>query len=351
MAAEPVFLEHPSSLAHDTGHHPERPARIAAINDELAAQNWLGYRRVLSPEVAYQTLEAVHPPAYVEAIERVAAAGGGAVDPDTVISEGSFTAAMHAAGGAVAMVESLLGVGAGARGFSAHRPPGHHALAARAMGFCLFNNVAVAARHAIDGLGLSRVLVLDWDVHHGNGTNDIFSAEPRVLFISIHQSPLYPGTGAASDMGSGAGRGYTVNLPVPPGSGDAEFIGLVEQVAVPLARSYRPQLVLICAGFDAHRDDPLADCTVSDAGYASMAAAMSAVADELGVGLGCLLEGGYDLGALARSVAATMRAISGGSLGATGSNGAPMAAERGPVADRLLRVAREQLAPYWPALA
>jgi acetoin utilization deacetylase AcuC-like enzyme len=361
MAVEPVFLEHPSSLAHDTGVHPERPARIVAINEELGRRGWLGYRRMLSPEVARETLQAVHPPAYVAGVERAAAAGGGALDQDTVISEGSFVAALHAAGGAVAAVETVVEAGAGARAFSSHRPPGHHALPARAMGFCLFNNVAVAARHALDGLGLSRVLVLDWDVHHGNGTNDIFNDEPRVLFISIHQSPLYPGTGPASDMGTGAGRGYNVNLPVPPGSGDAEFIALVDHVAVPLARAYAPELVLICAGFDAHRDDPLADCNVTDGGYATMAAAMSDVSDELGVGLGCLLEGGYELGALARSVAATMQAIVNGRgddpelspFGGVSPRAAVSAvpAVHGPVADRLVREARGRLAPYWPALS
>jgi acetoin utilization deacetylase AcuC-like enzyme len=359
MPAEPVFLEHPSSLAHDTGVHPERSARIVAINAELERRKWLGYRRVLSPEVARETLHAVHPSPYVDGVERAAAAGGGALDQDTVISQGSFAAALHAAGGAVALVESLLDAGAGARGFSSHRPPGHHALAARAMGFCLFNNVAVAARHALDGLGLSRLLVLDWDVHHGNGTNDIFNDEPRVLFISIHQSPLYPGSGPASDLGTGAGRGYTVNLPVPPGSGDPEFIALVEHVAVPLALAYAPELMLISAGFDAHRDDPLADCNVTDRGYATMAAVISEAAGELGVGLGCLLEGGYDLAALARSVAATMQAIVDGSPGdaAAPSSGASPAtarsaepADHGVVAARLVHEARERLAPYWPAV-
>jgi acetoin utilization deacetylase AcuC-like enzyme len=358
MAAEPVFLEHPASLAHDTGVHPERSARIVAIDAELERRQWLGYRRVLSPEVARETLHAVHPASYVAEVERAAMAGGGALDPDTVVSQGSFAAALHAAGGAVALVESLADAGAGARGFSSHRPPGHHALPARAMGFCLFNNVAVGARHALDGLGLTRLLVLDWDVHHGNGTNDIFSDEPRVLFISIHQSPLYPGSGPASDIGTGAGRGYNVNLPVPPGSGDPEFIALVEHVAVPLTLAYAPELVLISAGFDAHRDDPLADCNVTDRGYATMAATISEVADELGVGLGCLLEGGYDLGALARSVAATMQAIvdrpTGDAPGASADAAWPAApsaepADRGVVAARLVREARERLAPYWPA--
>ena len=205
MAPTPVYLAHETSLAHDTGSHPEHASRIEALNAELERRDWLGYEQRLSPEVPRPALYAVHPPDHVGDIERAAAAGGGALDPDTVISAGSFQAALYAAGGAVALAELLVGEGSGARGFSAHRPPGHHALPRRAMGFCLFNNVAVAARHALTELGLRRILILDWDVHHGNGTNDIFADTDRVLFVSIHQSPLYPGTGSAVDVGTGAG--------------------------------------------------------------------------------------------------------------------------------------------------
>jgi acetoin utilization deacetylase AcuC-like enzyme len=348
MAPESLFIEHPSSLEHDTGLHPERAARLVAIDEQLERLAWLGYRRLRSPEVPRGSLHAVHPPAYVDAIERAAAGGGGALDADTVVSEGSFIAALHAAGGAVELVEMLVAAGAGARGFSAHRPPGHHALSAQAMGFCLFNNIAVAAQHALDRLGLARVLVLDWDVHHGNGTNDFFHEEPRVLFISIHQSPLFPGTGPGSDVGTGAGRGYTVNLPVPPGSGDREFTSLLSEVALPLVRAYAPELALVSAGFDAHRDDPLADCEVTEAGYAAMAAAISGVCDELGIGLGCVLEGGYDLGALARSVAATLEGIRPRATGAS-----PPRIDGGDEAagGRLVDEARDRLAEFWPALA
>jgi acetoin utilization deacetylase AcuC-like enzyme len=305
----PVFLHHPSSLQHDTGAHPEQPARISAVLQELSAREWLGYEPVLSSPVDRELLHAVHPEPYVAMIQDRAARGGGALDADTVISEGSWLAALHAAGGAVELVSRLLSGGAGARGFSAHRPPGHHALPGRAMGFCVFNNVAVAARYAIDRLGVARVLILDWDVHHGNGTADIFYEDPDVLFVSIHQWPLYPGTGAASEEGVRAGLGFTVNLPVPAGSGDAVYLSLVGDVITPLARFFAPELVLVSAGFDAHRDDPLASCAVTEAGFAGMAALMSALCDELEVPLGCVLEGGYDLGALARSVAACMEAL------------------------------------------
>jgi acetoin utilization deacetylase AcuC-like enzyme len=307
-AAPPVLLSHPSSLAHDTGPHPERAERMVAIERELAARDWLGCERAQSPAAAPEAIAAIHPPEYVEAIHRVTAAGGGALDVDTLVSRGSWEAALHAAGGAVELVDRLA-AGASPSGVSLHRPPGHHAEPARAMGFCLFNNAAIAARHAIDSHGLERVLILDWDVHHGNGTNDIFHTSPAVLYASIHQSPLYPGTGPAADVGAGEGRGYTLNLPVPPGSGDAAFCSLVEHVVVPVARAFAPQLLLVSAGYDAHADDPLADCAVSDGGYAAMTRSMRRLGAELDAPVGVVLEGGYDLGALARSVAATVEVL------------------------------------------
>jgi acetoin utilization deacetylase AcuC-like enzyme len=196
--------------------------------------------------------------------------------------------------------------GSHARAFVLSRPPGHHAERDRAMGFCFFNNVAVAARRATASHGLSRVMIVDWDVHHGNGTNDIFHADADVLFLSIHESPLYPMTGPESDVGSGEGRGYTVNLPVPGGSGDAVYRSLIEHVACGLIRSWEPQLVLVSAGFDAHRDDPLATCRVSEAGYAGMTASLRRACDGVDAPLGLVLEGGYDLGALSDSMAALM---------------------------------------------
>ncbi|MEA2307836.1 MAG: hypothetical protein QOI65_122 [Thermoleophilaceae bacterium] len=284
-------------------------------------------------------LTAVHPAEYVAQIRAVSESGGGAFDPDTLASAGSYQAALHAAGGACALVEALVGGEAGV-GFSALRPPGHHAEPTVAMGFCLFNNVAVAARHALDSLGLERVLVLDWDVHHGNGTNDVFHTEPRVLFASIHQSPLYPGTGPIADVGSGAGEGYTINLPVPPRSDESLWLSLVEHVVVPAALEFDPRLVLVSAGFDAHRDDPLADCRLEVESFARMALQVRGLADRLGVPVGAVLEGGYDLDALARSCAATMEALAAG--GEPPAMGAPH-----PVAAEAAR----RLAAHWPVLA
>jgi acetoin utilization deacetylase AcuC-like enzyme len=342
-AAEPVvYLRHPSSLEHDTGMHPERAERIPAIEGELERRGWPGLHRVEAPAVEPGALRAVHPDDYVRWVRELSERGGGAIDLDTVASPGSYRAALHAAGGATAMVDLLLGDGGPRAGFCGLRPPGHHAEARVAMGFCLFNNVAVAARRARDAHGCTRVMVLDWDVHHGNGTSDIFWSDDEVLYVSIHQWPLYPGTGAPDEAGDGPGLGYTVNLPVPPGSGDETFTSLVEHVALPLAREYRPQLVLVSAGYDAHRDDPLADCAVSEAGYVAMTAALRHACEALGdVPLGLVLEGGYALGALARSVAATLEAL-------CAAQPAPPAS---PEVSPLAREARSRLGRFWPGLA
>jgi acetoin utilization deacetylase AcuC-like enzyme len=341
MASAPVWLEHPSSVLHETGPHPEQPARITAIERELEARDWLGFERVRSPAIRRALLHTVHPEAYVASIEDAAASGGGYLDVDTVVSLHSFDAALHAAGGAVRMVDLLLD-GDAPYAFSAHRPPGHHALPSRAMGFCLFNNIALAARYALDARALQRVMIVDWDVHHGNGTNDIFHASDRVLFVSIHQSPLYPGTGPASDVGSGAGRGFTVNLPVPPGADDRLFCSLVDHVVVPLAHSFAPQLMLVSAGYDAHRDDPLGSCEVTEAGYAAMTRSIRGTCEALGIPVGCVLEGGYGLGALARSVAATLEAL--------GQPVAPQPGVDGDEAPALVARARQRLAQWWPSL-
>ena len=229
-------------------------------------------------------------------------------------------------------------------GFSAHRPPGHHAAEAQAMGFCLFNNVAVAARYALDARGLERVMILDWDVHHGNGTNDLFHTTDRVLFVSIHQSPLYPGTGPAGDLGSGRGRGFTVNLPVRPGTDDGVFCSLVDHVAVPLARAFEPQLLLVSAGYDAHGEDPLGQCEVTEGGFAAMTRSMRRVGEALGAPVGCVLEGGYALGALARSVAATLSALQETVTADGGLPGGDGAVS--PLVDQ----AHERLSEWWPAL-
>jgi acetoin utilization deacetylase AcuC-like enzyme len=337
----PVLLRHPSSVDHDPGPHPEQPARIVAIEREIERRGpSLGWETRESSAASRESLETVHPARHVEFIERLSAAGGGSIDMDTAVSEGSWTAARHGVGGACDAVDLLLGGGASVAA-SAHRPPGHHAERDRAMGFCLFANVAIAAQRALDVHGLERVLVLDWDVHHGNGTNDIFRDTDRVLFASVHGSPLYPGTGPASDVGRGAGEGYTVNLPVPPGSGDDAWVSMVEHVVRPLARAYEPQLVLVSAGYDAHADDPLASCLVTDAGFRALTASSRLLAEDVGAPLGIVLEGGYELGALARCFADTLEIA-----GAASSPPAPDLPVH-PLASEALG----RLAARWPALA
>jgi acetoin utilization deacetylase AcuC-like enzyme len=338
--ARAVHLSHPASLEHDTGAHPERAARIVAIERELERHDWFGMDRVEAPRVAEETLAAVHPARHVHAIAELCLAGGGTIDADTFVVEASYEAALRAAGGAVRLVDLLLS-GEASTGFSALRPPGHHAEPARAMGFCLFDNVAVAAQHALDAHGLQRVLVLDWDVHHGNGTNAAFHASPSVLFVSLHEWPLYPGTGPANDVGSGAGTGFTVNLPVAAGAGDALYLSLLEHVVAPLAHAYAPQLVLISAGFDAHRDDPLAGVELTEAGFAALTGAVRRLAAELEVPVGAVLEGGYDLRALAASTAAMVQVLT--AADPPPAANVPLAAEA--------RAAAARLAGHWPVLA
>jgi acetoin utilization deacetylase AcuC-like enzyme len=307
-----LYLAHPSSHLHDTGSHPENAGRLVAIESALKAAGWPGLERVEAPAATKGQLTRVHDAAHVDAIEQFCAAGGGMIDLDTAAGPSSFEAALHSAGGAVRATEMLL-AGEARAAFCALRPPGHHAEPDRAMGFCLFNNIAVAARHATAACGVERVLILDWDVHHGNGTEAAFAADADVLFASIHQWPLYPGTGAAEYTGEGEGEGYTVNLTVPPGAGSDEFLALVQHVVVPIARAYEPGLIAISAGYDAHRDDPLASCRVDTDAFGEMAASMREVGAELDAPLLVCLEGGYAPRALAESVLATISALDGSS--------------------------------------
>jgi acetoin utilization deacetylase AcuC-like enzyme len=259
-------------------------------------------------------------------------------DADTPVSPDSWEAALRSAGAACALVDALL-TNEAPTGFCGLRPPGHHCEADRAMGFCLFSNVAIAARHALAARGAERVLVLDWDVHHGNGTHAIFHESPAVLFASLHQWPFYPGTGALADAGSGPGEGFTVNLPMPAGSGPDEWLGAVEHIVVPAGRAFAPDLILVSAGFDAHRDDPLAQCRLDTADYGDLARHVAALAAELGVPAGAVLEGGYEVNALAASVAATMEGLAAG--------GEPRAVAAGD----LVRAEAERVAQHWPAVA
>jgi acetoin utilization deacetylase AcuC-like enzyme len=310
-----LYFSHPSSLEHDPrAHmpaHPDIPERLVAIERTLGDRDWLGWQRREAPPAEEGELELIHSPRHIESIRDLCLAGGGAIDADTFVGEASYRAALHAAGGACAMTRALMS-GEDQIGFSALRPSGHHAEAQRAMGFCLFNNAAIAAELAIRELGAKRVLVFDWDVHHGNGTGEAFRRRADVLFISIHQAGIFPGSGPSGDFGSGAGEGYTVNLPVPAGADEELWLSLLEHIVVPIATEFAPDLVLVSAGFDAHRDDPLSDCNLEASSFAQMACQVRDMATQVGAPLGAVLEGGYEPAALAESVAETLAAFGGG---------------------------------------
>lgn len=286
-------------------YHPERPERLGAARQAVRAAQ-VTWTNVAARPATDAELARVHAPEFIERLEQLRGQAGH-LDPDTYVSTRSIEAARLAAGGVVELVDRLID-GPVPRGVALVRPPGHHALPSRAMGFCLLNNVAVAAAHA-RARGLDRVLVVDWDVHHGNGTQDIFWNDPHVLYVSTHQFPFYPGTGALKERGAGDGAGYTVNVPLTAGGGDAEYRAAFERVILPIADSYRPELVLISAGFDAAARDPLAQMELSETAYGWMAGALAGIARQHAEGrIALVLEGGYDLVALERGL---VRAIDG----------------------------------------
>jgi len=309
-----LYFSHPACLEHDPRvhmpEHPDTPERLQAIERMLAEQGDCGWERREAPPADETQLELIHSRAHIDRIKELVLAGGGAVDGDTFVGEPSYRAALHAAGGACEMTRALIADEA-RYGFCGVRPSGHHAEPDRAMGFCLFNNVAIAAQFANSELGVRRVLILDWDVHHGNGTAAAFRRRSDVLFASIHERGIYPGTGLSSEVGTGAGEGYTINLPVPAGSEEDLWLSLIEHIVLPAARAFEPELVLISAGFDAHRADPLANCRLQASSFAEMARHVRDFAEDLGVPIGAVLEGGYEPAALAECVRETLIAVSG----------------------------------------
>jgi acetoin utilization deacetylase AcuC-like enzyme len=294
---DPIYLE------HDLPSHPENARRLQHILSTLEDEGMLARLRSLEPRPAtVEELERVHTPAHIEQVQRKAQAGGGYLDPDTYVSPRSFDAALMAAGGVVRAVEAVL-MGEIANGFALVRPPGHHATATRAMGFCLFNNVAVAARAALAGGKAERVFIADFDVHHGNGTQDAFADDPAVFYFSTHQYPYYPGTGFWNDVGRGAGEGTVLNVPLPTQVGDAGYAQIFAELVWPLAERFRPDLILVSAGYDAHWSDPLAQMNLSLTGYAWLEQELVRMAGQLCDGrIVFTLEGGYQLDVLACGV-------------------------------------------------
>jgi acetoin utilization deacetylase AcuC-like enzyme len=312
LVSAPDFLKHQNGSYRSELFHPEIPHRLAAIEQRLRDGGlWSAISHVAPIEATREQLEAVHDADYVDYIERVCALGPVAIDGDTGVVPESLRAASLAAGGACLAVD-LVVRGEADAAFCAVRPPGHHAERAEAMGFCLFNNVAVAAEHARRAHGLERIAILDWDVHHGNGTQHTFERDPGVFYLSIHQYPHYPGTGAASERGEGEGEGATLNAPMAAGTGDVEWLGVLEGEFTRAIDAFRPELVLLSAGFDAHAEDPLSSTLVTEEGYRRMTEIVRSWAASHANGrLVSLLEGGYNLGALARSVETHLEALHG----------------------------------------
>ncbi|PEQ14016.1 acetoin utilization protein [Novosphingobium sp. PC22D] len=304
-----ALISHPACLEHDTGAgHPERADRLRAVLAALDDPRFEGLARHEAPRAEVEHLTAVHDGSYVDAILALEIERGdlGALDADTIVSPGSVEAALRAAGGGILAVDLVMDGEADAA-FVAVRPPGHHAEPARAMGFCLFNNVAVAAHHARRRWGLKRIAVADFDVHHGNGTQDAFWDDPDLLFVSSHQSPCYPGTGAGHERGR---AGNIVNAPLDPGAGGRAFRDAWREVLIPALDDFAPELVIISAGFDAHRADPLAQLRLDEADFHWVTAELAGVADRHArARVISLLEGGYDLAALAASAAAHVDAL------------------------------------------
>jgi acetoin utilization deacetylase AcuC-like enzyme len=302
-----LLLTHPACLRHDMGRqHPECPERLTAILEALAGPAFDGLARGEAPRATVEDLARVHERAYVEAVlAAVPAQGFVALDPDTGVSPGSGEAALRAAGAVIAAVDAVV-TGQAHNAFCAVRPPGHHAEAGQAMGFCLFNNVAVGAAHARARHGLKRIAVMDFDVHHGNGTQHMFERDADLFYASTHQWPLYPGTGAPEERGVG----NICNAPLPPGAGSADFRAAMTRTVLPALVGFRPDLLIISAGFDAHRADPLAALNLDEGDYEWATRELVGVAARCcGGRLVSALEGGYDLGALAASAAAHVRAL------------------------------------------
>jgi acetoin utilization deacetylase AcuC-like enzyme len=303
---DPVFLE------HDTGTHPENGQRMTATMALLEECGLLDKLERLPVRAATpDELALVHDRRYIEGVRRVAEQGGGWVDPDTLITPRSYDVAARVVGGTLRAVDAVRRAEA-TSAYCLVRPPGHHATPVQAMGFCLLNHVAVAAAYALDRHGLERVAIVDWDVHHGNGTQDAFYDDPRVLYVSTHEYPFYPGTGRAEETGTGEGRGTTVNIPMPHGSGDAEHVAAFEQIVAPALRRFRPHLILVSSGFDAHFADEIAMQRVSVDGYGRLASVVKAAADEVCEGrLVAAQEGGYHLTALPWCVRRTIETLRG----------------------------------------
>ncbi|MCH8345196.1 MAG: histone deacetylase [Planctomycetes bacterium] len=340
MSDDVLLFFHDAMLEHDSGAgHPERPDRLRAICEKLKRSPIPNVRWATPQPAAREVIEQVHKPAYVDRLEALRGRTA-ALDADTAVSPGSIPAAYLAAGAAIEAVSAVV-TGPAKRAFALVRPPGHHAEADRGMGFCLFNNVAIAAAHARAALGCARIVIVDWDVHHGNGTQHIFGARQDVMFFSTHRYPFYPGTGSVDEVGTDQGAGFTVNVPLPAGFGDGEYHAIFCELLVPIADAFAPDLILVSAGFDAHRQDPLGGMAVTEDGFAALCATVCDLAHRHAQGrLVLVLEGGYDLPALADSVHAC--------IGVLGGSPHPQPPQPDHAAGTVIEQVRDAHKRYWP---
>jgi len=323
---------------HDTGAgHPERPERLLTIEDLLHGWHGAPLERVSARSALEDEIRAAHTDDLYTRIRDTQRVARARIDADTTTCDRSFEVALLAAGGLLELVDAVA-TRAYENGFAFVRPPGHHATAAQAMGFCLFNNVAVAAKHLQRRRGIERVAIIDWDLHHGNGTEAIFYDDPSVLYLSLHQFPYYPGTGAVTDIGRGAGLGFNVNVPFSAGVGDEGYLLAFEEIVAPVLRQFAPQFILVSAGFDCHWRDPLGGMQVTEQGFVGMTRSLLEIAEEVAGGrIAAVLEGGYDLDALRGSSEAVLNEFGHGARRHVAN------AHRSKVFDRL----REILAPHW----
>lgn len=307
-----AIMTDPRYLAHTDPTHVERKERLNAISQALQASGFRDELLSLEARVAVEAeLFAVHTPTYLDLLRRFNDEGGGYLDTDTYMNTSSWEAATWAAGGTIRLTDAVM-QGECRNGFALVRPPGHHATAMRAMGFCLINNVAVAAQYARDALKLERVAIIDYDVHHGNGSQDIFYDDPNVLYCSTHASPFYPGSGQIEEIGEKEGRGATLNIPLAPGVGDKGYARVFEQTLIPAVQRWKPQMIFVSAGYDAHWSDPIGPMVLSVTGYAQLTRMIYDLAEELCEGrLVMVLEGGYNLNALGACVVASLQVLRG----------------------------------------
>jgi acetoin utilization deacetylase AcuC-like enzyme len=303
-ASKTAFVYDDIFLSHDPGaRHPECPARLIAVKRAVVTSGlWERLRRVAPYPAGLKWIQTVHVHEHLKRIEEACKNAPADLDLDTSVSRDSFEVALYAAGGVMAAVDSVMD-GEAVNAFCAVRPPGHHATPEKAMGFCLFNNVAIAARYIQLKYGIERIMIVDWDAHHGNGTQDIFYKDPSVLYFSAHQYPYYPGGGASGETGEGAGAGFNLNAPMKVGNGDGEYMTAFREILLPAAEKFRPEFVLVSAGFDAHEDDPLTHLNVTTRGFVMMTEVVKGIAESYsGNRLVSVLEGGYDVEVLGRCV-------------------------------------------------